>query len=327
MPLTVLAIYWKPKTNNMKILCLAFILIVSSLSSSAGDPGDSTKILLDELRKIDSIESSLQYKTGKVVLGNGMAVVNVAPGFKFLDAKDAKYVLEDLWGNLKGQNPLGMIIPENMSATFADYAFIIEFDEMGYVKDGDADKINYDDLLKSIKEEQVDANNERRKLGMQEMNIIGWAAKPHYDSEKKLLYWAKEFKVGSDEENTLNYDIRILGRKGVLVLQAVSSMNQFDSVDKNIDNILGMVSFADGHQYKDFDSNIDEVAAWTIGGLVAGKVLAKAGIIALVLKNIKLVLFGLAAVGGGIWKFVTGRRRKEEELPVYESQKPEPEQV
>jgi uncharacterized membrane-anchored protein len=47
-------------------------------------------------------------------------------------------------------------------------------------------------------------------------------------------------------------------------------MSQFDSVDKNIENILAMVSFNKGNQYADFDSNVDDVAAWTIGGLVAG---------------------------------------------------------
>ena len=160
------------------------------------------------------------------------------------------------------------------------------------------------------------------------MNIVGWAAKPHYDKERKLLYWAKEFTVGGAEENTLNYDIRVLGRKGVLTLQAVSTMSQFESVDKNIDNILAMVSFNKGNQYGDFDSNVDEVAAWTIGGLVAGKLLAKVGILALILKNIKLVILGIAALGGGIWKFVSGRRkRKEEEQTFYQSKVEEPEQV
>lgn len=304
----------------MKFILLAlFCALLAVPAMATDDPKDSAQIFLAELKKLDSIESTLQYKTGKVDLENGMATINIAPGFKFLGAEDTRMILEDVWGNMKGQTALGMIIPENTSAIVADYAFIVEYESIGYVKDSDADDINYDDLLKQIKEESDAANAERRAAGIQAMNIVGWASKPYYDKERKLLYWAKEFNVEGEEENTLNYDIRVLGRKGVLVLQAVSGMSNFDTVNKNINNILSMVSFNKGHQYSDFDSNVDDVAAWTIGGLVAGKVLAKAGILALVLKNIKLVIIGLAAAGGAIWKYVSGkRRRREEEIQTIE---------
>jgi hypothetical protein len=35
---------------------------------------------MEELRKIDSIESSLHYKTGTIVLENGLATINIAKG-------------------------------------------------------------------------------------------------------------------------------------------------------------------------------------------------------------------------------------------------------
>jgi uncharacterized membrane-anchored protein len=312
----------------MKALKLALLCMITSISVFAGDdPADSTQWIMAELKKIDSIESTLHYKTGKVVLENGIATINIAPGYKFLEAKEARYILEDVWGNMKGQTALGMILPENATASMADFAFIVEYEAIGYVKDDDADKIDYDEMLNTLKEEGKQANIEREKAGLQAMNIVGWAAKPHYDKERKLLYWAKEFTVAGEEENTLNYDIRVLGRKGVLTLQAVSSMSQLDSVNKNIDNILAMVSFNKGHQYGEFDSNVDEVAAWTIGGLVAGKLLAKVGFLALILKNIKLVILAIAAAGGGIWRFITGRKKKQEEEVYYQTQPQEPEQV
>lgn len=300
-----------------KLLTLAGLLC--TVFAFAGT-GDSTQLFLTQLKKIDSIEAGLHYKTGTVTLENGLATINVAPGFKFLDAREAKYVLEDLWGNLKGQAPLGMILPAGSKASVADYAFIVEYEALGYVKDKDADDINYDDLLTEMKEETTKANEERKKAGIQAMTLVGWAAKPHYDKDRKLLYWAKEFKVDGTDENTLNYDIRILGRKGVLVLQAVSGMSQLDSVNKNINNILAMVSFNNGQRYQDFDSKVDNVAAWTIGGLVAGKLLAKVGFLALILKNIKLLFLGIAAIGGSMWRFITDKKKKEE--AVYPATEP-----
>lgn len=300
-----------------KILLLAGLFC--SAFAFAGDPKDSVALFMAAMAKIDSLEAKLHYKTGTVVLENGVATINIAPGFKFLDAADAKYVVEDLWGNLKGQNPLGMILPADSRATIADYAFLVEYEAMGYVKDEDADEINYDDLLKNMKEETLKSNEERTKAGLPSMYLIDWAARPHYDKQRKLLYWAKEFRVDSTEENTLNYDIRILGRKGVLVLQAVSGMSQLDSVNKNIDNILGMVAFNKGSRYEDFDSKVDDVAAWTIGGLVAGKLLAKAGLLALLLKNIKLIILAVVGFGGAIWRRITGKKKKEEEMALLET--------
>lgn len=215
-----------------------------------------------------------------------------------------------------------MIVPADAGASYTDYAFVIEYEAMGYVKDSDADKIDYDDLLKQMKEDAVAANEERRKAGIFTMDLVGWAAKPFYDKNQKVLYWAKEFRVAGADENTLNYDIRVLGRKGVLVLQAVSGMSQLDTVNKNIKPILGMVAFNEGNRYSDFDSKTDDIAAWTIGGLVAGKVLTKVGFFAIILKYLKVILLALAAVGGGVWRFITGRLKKEEQTLAYEANPP-----
>lgn len=293
--------------------------LLTSLHAFAGDPKDSTQQLMAAMAKIDSIEAKMHYKTGTVTLQNGLATINIAPRFKYLDSADARYILEDVWGNLKGQSVLGMIVPADAKAAITDYAFLVEYEPMGYVKDDDAEDINYDDLLKDMKKGTNEANEERRKAGIETMELIGWAAKPYYDKQRKLLYWAKEFRVEGSEENTLNYDIRVLGRKGVLILQAVSGMSQLDSVNKNIANILGMVSFHNGNRYQDFDSKIDNVAAWTIGGLVAGKIIAKVGFFALILKNIKLIALAIAGFGGGVWRFITGKKKKEEELVVADA--------
>jgi uncharacterized membrane-anchored protein len=297
----------------MKYVFLAVSLCLAS-TLFAKEPDDSISAqIAKELKKIDSVEKTLHYQTGKIELQNGLATLQIPKGFKFLNSSEAKYIIEDIWGNLKGQTPLGMIVPENSMASIANYAFIVEFQDIGYVKDDDAHKINYTDLLKEMKEDNEKANEERKKQGLTSMSLIGWATPPHYDSQKKILYWAKEYGVEGNESNTLNYDIRLLGRKGVLVLQAVSSMDQLDSVNKNIDAVLGMVFFNDGHKYSDFDASTDNVAAWTIGGLVAGKVLAKVGFFALILKYIKIIIIAIGAAASAIWRFITGRRKKEEE--------------
>jgi uncharacterized membrane-anchored protein len=304
-----------------RIFLSATLMLVTLASLLAKDPPDSLQLLIDaRLKQIDSVESTLHYQTGKISLGKGIAEINVPATFRYLGPQEAQYVIEDLWGNPHGETPLGLLLPADVRATDAGgYAFIIQYEDIGYVKDGDADKIDYDDLLKDLKESSKKENVERKKLNIFTMDLVGWAARPYYDKEKKVLHWAKEYSIPGQESNTLNYDIRILGRKGILTLQAVSDISELDSVNNHIGEVLSMVSFSKGNRYAEFDSDTDNVAAWTIGGLVAGKVLAKAGFFAVILKFGKFILIGLTIAGGAIWRFITGRRKKEEEF-VYEPQ-------
>jgi len=249
---------------------------------------------------IDSIEKSFRYEHGTITLKNGVGKINVPKGFKYLNTVQAEKVLIDLWGNPKSENlTLGLLLPENQGVLSQNgYVFNIQYDEIGYVKDDDADDIDYDDLLTEMKEETVEENKARVKEGYESIQFVGWAAKPFYDKERKILHWAKEIKFGNNQINTLNYNVRVLGRKGVLVLNAIATKADLPLVQKDINKVLDIVQFNDGYKYKDFDSSIDEVAAWTIGGLVAGKVLAKVGLFAIFAKFGKLIIFGLLGFFG-----------------------------
>jgi uncharacterized membrane-anchored protein len=304
-----------------KTLLFTISGLLVAITTFAKLPDDSTKQIMDALVRMDSIEKSLHYKTGKITLGNGIASITVPENFKLLEADEAKYVVEDLWGNPpSGTTPLGLLFPATSGATDpGGYAFIIYFQDIGYVEDKDANKIDYDDLLKDLKKSSAEENVEREKLGLSVMHLMGWASKPFYDHDKKVLHWAKEYSVPGTDENTLNYDVRVLGRKGVLNLQAVSGMSELDSVNAHISDVLAMVAFNDGHRYADFDSKTDNIAAITIGGLVGAKIAAKVGFFAVIGKFLKFIVIGLGLLGAAIWRFITGRKKKEEEF-VYQPQ-------
>ncbi len=269
----------------------------------------------DEIeRLVDSITASYQYQTGSIALGDGLATLNVPAGFRYLNPEQSRQVLEDLWGNPPGQTSLGMIFPSDQGPMdSASFAFNITWDDMGYVKDGDADEINYDELLESIKKDSEAENQQLVEQGYEAIHIVGWASAPYYDKEKKVLHWAKEFRVGDYLENTLNYDVRVLGRKGVLSMNAIGMMNQLETVKSAVPGIISSVAFTDGNRYADFsESSGDKIAAWSIGGLVAGKVLAKAGFFAILAKFGKVIIVALLAGGAALWRFISGRRKEEE---------------
>ena len=243
----------------------------------------------------DSINNTFHYQQGHVVLPGGAGELTVPKGFRYLDSAQAAFVMHKLWHN-PPQESLGMLFPEDRGpVSDNNWAYLIQFDPMGHVKDDDADDIKYDELLEEMQQDTEDENQKRTKQGYESVHLIGWGAPPFYDKNQHTLHWAKLLRFGDGLEETLNYNVRILGRKGVLVFNAIAVPKQLPEIKASIPALLANVSFVKGQQYNDFSAGIDEVAAYGIGGLVAGKVLAKVGFFAIILKFWKL---GILALGG-----------------------------
>lgn len=257
---------------------------------------------------IDSIVQAMNYETGVVTLEDGIAQIHVPQGFKYLNPEQSEYVLTDLWGNPPGDDKsLGMLFLEgDTPLTDSSYVINITYVDDGYVKDSDAKDIDYDELEQTMKQDAASVNAEREAAGYPTIEFIGWATPPHYSSEEKKLYWAQELMFGDSPDHTLNYNIRILGRRGYLELNAIGQMNVLDEVTNNIDPIIESVNFNKGYRYADFNANLDKVAAYGIGGLIAGKVLLKAGILAklgiLLAKFWKVIVLAVVGVATGIRK-------------------------
>jgi uncharacterized membrane-anchored protein len=142
--------------------------------------------------------------------------------------------------------------------------------------------------------------------------LLGWAEPPHYDATSHKLYWAKELKFGAAQDHTLNYAIRILGRRGVLQLNAVSSIGQLAAVKEGTPDVLAAVEFNEGHRYTDYLPGTDKAAAYGIGGLILGSAAAKAGLFKgiwlALLASKKLIFGGLVALGALVKKFLGGNK-------------------
>jgi uncharacterized membrane-anchored protein len=246
---------------------------------------------------IAAMASSLQWQTGTIALKDGLAKIHLTNDFRFIGSDDARKVLHQIWNNPDDPDLLGMIFPKDKGPLDDDgWAVLVNYEANGYVKDDDAEKINYDDLLKNMQQSVKDADPDRVKQGYPSLNLVGWAAPPRYDKATHKLYWAKELKVDGAPEDTLNYDIRILGRHGVLVLETISDMSQFPQIDQKTPEILSMVDFQPGNTYGEFDPKIDKVAEYGLATLIAGGALAgaaKLGLFGLALKYIVVVVLAL----------------------------------
>jgi uncharacterized membrane-anchored protein len=249
----------------------------------------------------EQFEAELGYRTGDIELPNSIATIHVPEGFRYLDKKGSQRLLTDGWGNPAemSEDVVGMLIPSASPLADDGWGIVITFDESGHVDDKDAAKMDYDKILKQMKKDTEAMNKERAKLGFNPVTLVGWAEPPHYDAAAHKLYWAKELSFGDKEAHTLNYCIRVLGRRGVLELNAVAGMERLDEIHTTTPAVLSSIEFNQGHRYADFIKGKDKVAEIGLAGLIVG-VAAKAGffkalLVALVALK-KVIIVGVVAL-------------------------------
>ena len=262
-----------------------------------------------------ALVASLAWRDGEVAVPGAQARFKLSEEFRYLEAADARKVLEQLWGNPPDESVLGMVVPRGRGV-LADnsWAVVVTYSDEGYVSDEDAAKIDYADLLKEMQTETKDSNAARKEAGYGTVDLLGWAAPPRYDAASKKLYWAKELQFEGSEGRTLNYDIRVLGRKGYLSLSAISGMSELSDVQAGMQGLLPMVEFDAGSRYADYDAKTDKVAAYGLAALIGGGIAAKAGlfgklgILLLGLKKLLIpILLVIAAFAKKIFGFFTNR--------------------
>ncbi len=289
------------------LLCLLAFLLSPSVHAQDDAPEKAARA------KAMKLADSLKYQDGEVTLRGDLAKLKLPRELRYLGPDDAATVLERIWGNPPSRaKTLGLLVPAAIPIISPNsWAVIITYEEDGYVKDDDATKINYDDLLKQMREDVKSGNAERAKQGYDSIELVGWAATPRYDAAAKKMYWAKELKFENASENTLNYNIRVLGRRGVLVLNAVAGMAQLPDIEAATPMILGAVDFQEGHRYADFQPGKDKVATYGLAALVAGGILAKTGFLKVLITGLlaakKFVIIGIIALWGTIKKLFGGK--------------------
>jgi uncharacterized membrane-anchored protein len=258
----------------------------------------------EEIRaQLQRFEALLQYQTGDVTIGSGLARVNLGSEFRYLDPVQTNHVLQ-LWGNPPNERTLGLIVPTDTSlVNETGWAVVLNSTDDGHVNDDDANDINFDEVLEEMKRDARTSSEQRVRMGLSPLTLVGWAERPHYDRATHILYWAKDLDGGGGM-HSLNYAMRVLGRTQVLELNAVASMEQLPMVRARMEVLRQRVRFEQGRRYSDFVPSADRVAAYGLGALVAGKVIAKTGLLKVLLGALiagkKLVAAAFVALLAGL---------------------------
>jgi uncharacterized membrane-anchored protein len=216
--------------------------------------------------------------------------IALTPDVQFLDAKNADSFLK-LTGNLPGGE--NYILFSKAMGWWADYSF----SDIGYVKDDE--KIDAAALLQDMKDGDAAQNEARKEQGLETMTTVGWAVPPHYDPASHNLEYG--LILGTPSGNSINYHMRILGRRGVMDAVLVTSeqtlkadLEQFRAANKGFafNTKESYASFKEGDRVSEYG-----LAALVGGGAVAAAV--KTGLFAGLLKGLlafsKFIIIGLIA--------------------------------
>ncbi|KQV53113.1 hypothetical protein ASC95_10130 [Pelomonas sp. Root1217] len=200
----------------------------------------------------------------------------------------------------------GLVFPKGEGEWFATLRYIAS----GYVNDGDAKEWKADELLSSYKEGTEASNEERKKMGVTPLEIIGWAEPPAYEATQHRLVWAmssKEKGAPADAALGVNYNTYALGREGYLSLNFITGLKDLPAQKPDAKALLGALEFDKGKRYEDFDSSTDHVAEYGLAALVVGVGAKKLGLLAVafafIAKFAKIIFIAVVAFGAAITKF------------------------
>jgi len=236
----------------------------------------------------------------------GQATLHLPEGRVFIPQPQAGKLLRAM-GNPGDHSELsGLIFPKGQGDWFATLRYIAS----GYVKDGDAKEWKADELLSSYKEGTEASNDERKKMGVAPIEIIGWAEVPAYEASTHRLVWAmssREKGAPATADLGVNYNTYALGREGYLSLNFVTDLKELPAQKPDAKALLGALEFDKGKRYEDFDASTDHVAEYGLAALVLGVGAKKLGLLAVafafIAKFAKLIVLAVVGFGAAITKF------------------------
>ena len=258
--------------------------------------------------------------------------------------------LVDLGQNIEIDVPEGMILLEKAQAQKwlreggddaqyvlaivgkldADWIVVVEFADVGYVEDKDADQLDANELFRQFEEGTRQQNIKRKAMGVPELFLDGWSEMPTYQKVSNKLVWG--LKGHSTEGPVINFFTRFLGRHGYLSLNLIDTPDKIEQSKLDSAAVLTAIRFRPGATYADYREGDKHsglgLRALVLGGTgVAVMKAAKAGFLVKFLlifkKGFIFIILGLVGLG----KWLLGRKKQNDYVPPQDPPNDPPQNV
>lgn len=207
---------------------------------------------------------------GTVALTEAQARVDLARDYIFYGPAEARRIIVEDWGNpaAEADGVLGLVVPTGDPA--APWGAVVTWQPVGWVSNEDARATDYAAMMARMQAEAGRANAARGAGGFPAVRVIGWAQEPRYDSVRHAVTWGRELAFADGGPSALHYDLRLLGRRGVLSFNIVGTMDQLPEIRAAAQDLAGRAAFDPGARYEDYRPASDDAAGYGVAGLVAG---------------------------------------------------------
>ena len=246
---------WNLRSSTACALCLLLVLPLGVCSAQR----------LTESQQIELFDQ-IRWTQGPAVARLGtVASLHVPTGYRFTGPEGA-----NLWMRL-AENPsdgalVGVLIPPD-----ADWYIAYSYVETGHVKDDEKDQLDEATaaaILQDLRKATEQSNAPRRQQGWPTLEVAGWQQAPFYDASTRCLTWAMRCRNSNGTES-INYDSRVLGRQGIMIVKLVIEPQVVASTVPTYRMLLGGLSFDAGQTHAEFRAG-DKTAQYGLVGLVTG---------------------------------------------------------
>ncbi len=279
--------------DKLKYVLVLTMLVLLPLSGYAELTEEEQQIL-----------STIQWNEGPYDAPLGeRATMRVGENLSFINGDDTNKLNAVLFKDAPYPGMIGMIYHE-----INEWRAEFSFEETGYIPDDEKDSLDADAILESMQEGQKEANTYRVERGGQPLNLVGWAIRPYYNETTNNLEWAIIVENEATGTRSINYNIRMLGRRGVVEATLVCSEATLDRDLPEFRSALQSFSYNPGEKYTEYVQG-DRVAEYGLTALVAGgaaAVAAKSGLF----KYLWKILVGVGVLfAAGFRKIFVGKSR------------------
>lgn len=245
---------------------LAAVTLVLGLSVD-GAYGQSDAIRSEFSAALHDAQASQTIGPAEVAL-TGQASLQLPADHLFVPMPAAARLIRAM-GNTPDPHLVGIVFPPRQD----NWMTVIQFESSGHILDDDARDWNVDQLLRSVSDGTEQGNEERRRFGFPEIQVLGWAEKPRYDEANHRLVWAvaaRDKGAPATSDQGVNYNTYVLGRDGYFKLNFVTDLKDLRAQIPAADAIVAALRYDEGKRYTDFNRATDRVADFGVAALVAG---------------------------------------------------------
>jgi len=246
---------------------------------------------------------------GKAQVGS-YAEIELPTGYYFTGKKGTVKLMQ-MMGNLITDREEGFLSPGNIfeKGSKEPWIVVFEFQDIGYVKDDEKKSIDSVKLLADMKEGVKAGNEERERRKLPKMEVVGWAVEPHYNDQTNNLEWGLLLQTEKGDK-VVNYDVRMLGRNGVMQSTLVLSPDQLGETLPQFREVLGAFAFVSGQRYAEYREG-DRIAKIGLTALIAGGAAAAAwkfGFFKYIGKFAVFIVAGIAGFFRKAWNRLFGKK-------------------